>query len=44
MPPNLQFTTVTGEEAGLRRRKGLVVQVGDREMEREFWLADIHDP
>ncbi|KAK0130618.1 hypothetical protein N1851_034899 [Merluccius polli] len=39
-----RLTTVTGQEAGMRGRKQLVVQVGDQELVHGFWLADIRDP
>ncbi|KAK0136443.1 hypothetical protein N1851_027445 [Merluccius polli] len=39
-----RLTTVTGQEAGMRGRKQLVVQVGDQEVVHGFWLADIRDP
>ena len=37
-------TTQAGQEAGMRGRKRLAVQVGDQEVVHEFWLADIRDP
>ncbi|CAL8391357.1 unnamed protein product [Arctogadus glacialis] len=37
------WTTVMGQETGMRGRKRLAVRVGDREVMHELWLANIQD-
>lgn len=43
-PTSTQLMTVTGEKAAMRGKRRLSVAAGDKRLEHELWLADIHDP